>query len=424
MKLVIRSLVVSITLLASTARATTWIVDDTPGPGVDFNSISAAMAVAATGDVFIVRAGAYGGFTLPTSAVVLGENGAIVTGDIHVANNALLGHAALVHLETQSIHVDPSAGGVLLEDLIVRPGVIAVGQVGLVQITGCNDVRLREVDVDGLTQSLAAVWVAGSRAEIRGGRFVGGPGRSHDPVSFPSAPEDGGHGIVASGAADVHVSRAEVRGGAGGNLPAGATCSCLIAGHGGAGIRVNAGAKLLLTGSSSSLVKGGAAGIGIDCPYDGRPGNGIVVDLSASARISGATVLGESSRAFCGGFAVLPIVGPYTVPGTPDPTLSVSGVLAAGQLVTYTLTGTPGLSARLDFGRILSVTDLPFVSEDRLTLPIRSFNLGVIPASGQVSLTILLPGYLPRGFLVTAQGEASTTLGDVYLSPSAPITLR
>lgn len=423
MKLV-RSLVASFAILVPSVSASTWVVDVTPGPGVDFTSISDATAVAVTGDVILVRAGTYGGFTLSTSAVVLGEPGATVNGDVHVANNALLGHAALVHLTLQSLYVDPSSGGVLLEDLVVRPGTIASGQSALVQVSGGYDVRLRDVDVDGILQGIAAVSITSSRVEIAGGRFVGGKGRSHDPIGFPLPPENGGDGIVANGSSDVHVSRAEARGGAGGDLPAGATCGCLIAGHGGIGIRVNAGAKLLLTGPSSALVKGGAAGIGIDCPYDGRPGNGVVVDFAASARVSGATVVGESSRAFCGGFPASPIVGPYTVPGTPDPTLSVSGVLAAGQLVTYTLTGTPGLSARVYFGRILSVTDLPFVSEDRLTLPIRSFNLGVIPPSGQVSLTILLPSYLPRGFLVSAQGEATTTLGDVFLSPSAPITLR
>jgi hypothetical protein len=107
-----------------------------------------------------------------------------------------------------------------------------------------------------------------------------------------------------------------------------------------------------------------------------------------------------------------------------DPALSVSGTLTPGSLATYTLTGQPGATGRLDFGRMLSVTDVPIVIEDRLTLPIRSFNLGVIPPSGQVSFTVLLPSYLPRGFLATAQAETNSVAVGVSLTPSVPITLR
>lgn len=424
MKLRVASLTASLALLAPAARAATWIVDDTPGPGVDFNSISDAMSVIAPGDFVIVRAGTYGPFTLGMPAVVLAEAGVFVTGDIHVSNNAPLGHAALVNLNAQSIFVDASSGGVLLEDVIARPGTIAGGQTGLVQVQNAADVRLRNVDVDLIARGIAALSVTSSRVEVNGGRFVGGRGRSHDPVTFTPPPENGGDGILVSGTSDVHVSRAEARGGAGGDLPANYTCGCLIAAGGGVGIRIGAGAKLLLTGSSATLVKGGTAGVGYDCPYDGQPGNGIVIHPSGSARISGATVAGEAPRTFCGGAPVLPILGPYNVPAPADPTLFVSGILESGQQVTYTLTGQPGATARIYFGRNLSVTDLPFVVEDQLTNGIRSFNLGMIPPSGSVSLTILLPGYLPRGFLAVAQGETTSVSVGTSLSPSAPITLR
>ena len=41
--------------LAVPASASTWIVDDTPGPGVDFATIAAAEAVSVAGDVILVR---------------------------------------------------------------------------------------------------------------------------------------------------------------------------------------------------------------------------------------------------------------------------------------------------------------------------------------------------------------------------------
>jgi hypothetical protein len=423
MKLCVASLIASLSLLAP-ARATTWIVDDTPGPGVDFNSISAAMLAASPGDVFIVRAGNYGGFTLAVPAVVLGESGVFVTGDVHVQNNAVLGHAALVNLTTQSIFVDPSTGGVLLENVVARPGVIAPAQTGLVVVQSCADVRLRDVDVDLIDRGIAGLAVASSRVEVSGGRYVGGRGRSHHVVDFPNPPETGGDGILVTGASDLHATRVEALGGVGGDLPAGYTCACLIAANGGVGIRIGAGAKLLLSGTSASLVKGGKAGIGFDCPHDGTPGNGIVIHPAGSARISGSSVAGEAPRMACGGLPVTPIIGPYNVPAPADPTLSVSGSLTPGSLATYTLTGQPGATARLHFGRNLAVNDLPIVVEDQLTTVIRSFNMGVIPPSGTVSLTVMLPGYLPRGFLAVAQGETTSVAVGLSLSSSVAVTLR
>ncbi|MDZ4773623.1 MAG: hypothetical protein SGI72_10860 [Planctomycetota bacterium] len=424
MKLCVSSLFASLSLLATSAHATTWIVDDTSGPGVDFNSISAGMSIAASGDVFIVRAGNYGGFTLATSAVVLGETGAFVVGDIHIANNAPLGHAALVGLTVQAVYVDASSGGVLLEDVVARPGAYALGQVALVTIQSASDVRLRNVDVDGIDRGIAGLAITSSRVEVAGCRFVGGGGRSHHVVNFSAAPEKGGDGIVVNSGSDLHVSRTDARGGSGGNLPAVNVCGCLIAANGGSGIRVGASANMLLTGTSASLVKGGTAGLGFDCPYDGLPGNGIVIHANGAARLSGIAVAGEAPRSACGGSPVLSIIGPHNIPSPADPTLSVSGPLTPGSLATYMVTGQPGATAKLDFGRVLAIADVAFVVEDRLTISIRSFSLGVIPPSGQVSLTIILPSYLPRGFLANAQAETSSIAVGISLSPSAPITLR
>jgi len=154
------------------------------------------------------------------------------------------------------------------------------------------------------------------------------------------------------------------------------------------------------------------------------PGNGIVIHANGAARLSGIAVAGEAPRSACGGSPVLSIIGPHNIPSPADPTLSVSGPLTPGSLATYMVTGQPGATAKLDFGRVLAIADVAFVVEDRLTISIRSFSLGVIPPSGQVSLTIILPSYLPRGFLANAQAETSSIAVGISLSPSAPITLR
>ncbi|MBL8858863.1 MAG: hypothetical protein JNL28_10190 [Planctomycetes bacterium] len=418
------SLVVSLSLLVPSAHANTWVVDDTPGPGVDFPSIALAMTVALPGDVFIVRAGNYSGFTLQVGAVILCETGVFVTGDIEVSNVPGGNHAALVNLTAETIRIDQCTGGVLLEDVVARPGTFAPGQTALVSISNSIDVRLRNVDVDLIQRGAAAASVVSSRVEISTSRLIGGAGRSHHAILFPPPPEPGGDGLVISGASDVHVSRTDARGGVGGDLPASFTCACLVAAPGGFGIRVGPAANLLLTGSSTSLIKGGSGGVGQDCPYDGAPGNGIVISSGGSARISGATVSGESPRTFCGGSPVLPVIGAYTVPSSPEPTLRVTGTPLAGAPVTFTLSGTPGATARFSFGRNFAITDVPFVAEDILTTPIRFFDMGVIPPSGEISLTIPLPGYLPRGFLVVAQGRTDSASIGMSLSPSAAITLR
>lgn len=55
---------VACVLAASAAASSTYVVDDNPGPGVDFNSIQSAIAAVAPGDVLIVRPGNYGAITL------------------------------------------------------------------------------------------------------------------------------------------------------------------------------------------------------------------------------------------------------------------------------------------------------------------------------------------------------------------------
>jgi hypothetical protein len=73
-------------VLSTPALATTYVVDDNGGPGVDFTTISAAVAAAQPGDLILVLDGTYSGFTLTKGLTVMGSGVVTVQGAIEIAN--------------------------------------------------------------------------------------------------------------------------------------------------------------------------------------------------------------------------------------------------------------------------------------------------------------------------------------------------
>jgi hypothetical protein len=349
--------------LATPAWASTWIVDDNGGPGVDFTSISAAVAVAAPGDVILVHSGTYAGFTLQGGVLVLGEANVQVTGNITIANVGAGPRATVARMATRGILVSHCTACVTLEDIVARPTLTDVTAFGYffaaIEVEASADVRLRGVDATCLPADGGgpnALRVDDSRVEITHSLLQGRDGFDQ----FDSFAADGGDGMQVHGVSDVHLSLSTVRGGKGADHGDGGDLSGLLISDGGAGIRlVDFWSKLLVTGVPANLVRGGQAGLGDTCQYDGHPGNGIVVGLGASARVSGATIQGATYAIDCGGAAVPAIMGTYLSANPADPSLSVSGTIAQGQLVTYTLHGAPGSAARLRLGRQAVVQDLP-----------------------------------------------------------------
>src|SRR4030095_4173101 len=67
-------------LLGSFASAqSTWIVDDTPGPGVHFTSLPAAVAAAASGDTLLVAPRHYEPFHVDSKALTILGDGHVTT---------------------------------------------------------------------------------------------------------------------------------------------------------------------------------------------------------------------------------------------------------------------------------------------------------------------------------------------------------
>jgi hypothetical protein len=402
-------------LLAAPAAASTWIVDDNGGAGVDFTDIPPALAGAQPGDVVVVRPGTYSPFTLTAGVSILGDAGAIVNGTANVTGVPGGPRAALVRLQMRALVVTGCAGPVIGDDLDVLPP-SGTG----VSVTGSADVRLRRLDArfSSFNPSGTAVVVQSSRVEITDS-FVHGP-TGADQIGDCCGGYDGGPALRVGAGGIVHVARSTIRGGDGGDAE---TWASFPAGDGAPAIVVAAAdARLLLTGVATDVVQGGAQGIGLSCFDDGSDAPALRLE-AGWARVSGATFLGRTS--LCG--AVTPAIvwlgGALEQPSPADPSLSLPVATPPGANVTFTLSGPPGASARLRLGRQPVVIDLPDVIEDRLTLPLRTYDLGTIPATGVLTYAFHALAGVADGFLIVAQA-VSVDAGGTRLTQSVPLVVH
>ncbi|MBI5433203.1 MAG: hypothetical protein HZA52_10270 [Planctomycetes bacterium] len=413
-------------VLAPLASASTWIVDDDGGIGVHFTSITAAVAAAGPGDVILVRAGSYTGFTLTYGASIVGDPGALITSAVTLSGLPAAPRATLAGLELRTLRIESCSTAVTIEDVLVAPLDTQLGTApAMINVDQCTDVRLRAVDariVGTSTNGRPALRATQSRVEIVGCTLDGVDGKTCDWY-YAGWAQPGGEGVVVRTSADVHVARSSLSGGYGGDAQA-VECQSNHAGDGKPGLRIDAGGSALVSGIATDSIAGGAQGLSNSCYYDGHPASGIVVDPAATLRISGATVTAaQYVYPSCGG-PVPPIVGTITQAVPDDPTLSFIGAQLPGQTLTFTVTGAPGDTAALLVGRKLTVVDVVNVVEDQLLLPLRTFDLGTLPASGTASFSIPVPASWVAGQLLVAQGRTTSPLGAISLTHSLPITIR
>lgn len=414
-----RSLIAALAFAAtaSFAQATVRVVDDNPGPGVDFTDIASALAVSVPGDVVVVRPGNYLGFTVTSGVQVLGASGVIVLGAVRVEGVPAGPRAVIAYLDVPSVVVADCATAVLFERVVVR-ATTSTPSDSAIQVRNSTDVRLRGVDARAWPYSMDAMRVDSARVEITHSTLVAANGQSH--AGWSPSTIDGGQGIRVIGASDVHVSLSSITAGEGGDND---DCEFCPGGDGGSGIVLAPGASLLVTGTASDFIRGGASGTtASSTAADGTPYPAVLVNVGAQARISGASVLGGWNAV--SNSYVQAIWGTATQPDPADPVLSVTGVIAPGNVVTYTVRGAPGSAARLRLGRQAIVQDLAESVEDRLVLPLRTFDLGVLPASGMATFQLNLPTSLPIGFAIIAQASVVRPTGEVALTQSVPITLH
>ncbi len=379
-------------------QTSTWVVDDSGGPGVNFTSIGAAIAAASAGDRVLVREGNYAGFTLDKALFVLGT-GFVQAGDVTVTDVAQGSIAALAGLRTGQLTITSCAGAVLFDAVVstdTPSGILGSAQYHLAVVSGCADVRFQRCELLAPSMGLAnwngaaGLVVQASRVELSGSRVQGG--RAGRPPSSGCWDGNwGGDGLRVSHGSRVHVARTTVRAGDGSD----GTPMCGVGGEGGDGLSVDSSASCVVAGLPTDVIRGGTRGT----PAAGwiQSGVGAAVGSGGKLRHSGVTI-------GSGGTNMAAIAGPATLAVPPDPTLDFLGEAQAAGAVQFVVHSQPGAVLRLQQGHVPLVVDDELTEIERLNNRIRIHPLGLVPSSGSITLDLTVPAFAPPGWLRIFQG--------------------
>ncbi len=218
---------------ALSAQSRTFVVAPSPGNGVDFVDIPPAVAAAAPGDLIVVRAGTYSGFTVREGIRILGEGA--ICGSVEVRSIPVSEQCSLTGLtidgdsQSGSFTVADCVGPVLIQDVRLTVDwppsglpfqglrVLRSASVGLTNCDATGSPALSVVDstvsvagstLRGLssfvqrgsvaTPNYAGVEATRARFVVAASRILGGGGATSQFTSYPGRP-----GFVA---VDSHVS--------------------------------------------------------------------------------------------------------------------------------------------------------------------------------------------------------------------------
>lgn len=434
-------LALAIAALAASSRANGWIVAPVPGPGVDFTNIQTAINTVAPGDLLEVRPGAYGGFVLAKGLSIFGTAPGVSFGDVTVQNVGGGPRVQLARWSCRKLSVLDCARVVVLDELaIVNTETLQVIPAYGARVERCADVRMLRVTISSVAvtryddEILPALSVRDARVELVRCSLTGQSGDVGGQLSsvddLPAMP--GSAALYLGPNAIAHVSLSQLQGGKGGDFGMCIDlCSPVAPGNGGDAIAaLGPNACVFVTGQPADICRGGNAGLasyflGPVGPA-AAPGRGLRVTGGNTARVSGATFLagGIGSNATPSGPAIV-AVGTVTEPLPADPSLEMSpGPQLPGDVVTFVVHAEPGSTVRLRWGRRPIVEDIDGWAEDRLVEQIRSYFLGVVPASGDVSWTMSMPPASPIGALIVFQGTCIETNGATEFTQSWPTLFR
>jgi hypothetical protein len=366
-------------LLAAGASAqAVFVVAPVAGPGVFATDIQPAVDAAVNGDLVLVKAGSYSGFTINGKgvSVVADAGAAVVTnGSLFVENIApsqrVLLQGLTVHggSSIQAILTQNSPGAIWIESctatggtLVSGPGIVAVAANSCPSVviqrclmTGGNAVSAGTVDMGG-----PALHVANSGVAVADSQGFGGVG---------AAPPTGGGGF------------------------------------GGSGLRVLTGFAF----ASGSDFHGGAGAAPVPPSFPGGVG-GAGINTGTSVTTLQCTAVGGPG--FPDG---APIVGSVTTLAGAAEHFSISSPVREGQTTTIAAGGVPGETAWLLFSPSPSPIKLLLPFKGTLVLPAgaTAFTLGVIPASGTLSTPVVMPN-LPAGLQ-----SATVWCQSIFFPPSA-----
>jgi hypothetical protein len=393
-------------LLATTAIAapSDWIVDDDGGPGVDFTRVKDAVIAASHGDRIFVHPGSYPHLVSSAKGIsIVGVgSGVVINGLLRWQGMTAGRELRVTGVELSKLELLQCGGPVSVTEFTLSGG-------SGIQVTDCADVRLRAGEVRAFTPT-PSLRLSNSRVELVGCAIYGVDG--YDGNLAEDA-EPGQDAIVVGPGALLTMAASSAYGGDGGTAVAPTDCS----GSGGDAVRVEAGGELVVTGSLSDTLQGGATGSSLSCSTGGRG----ITSTGGAVRISGVVPQGGSGSAGTNEDGAG--AGVFTHPNPAAPYLELAGDSMVGQTLTFTLHGEPGAQAVLMAGRAPSLGSWPGSGDTLLTSPVRQFYLGNLDGSGQLTHTIVLPAYLQPGnrFVFQARFEGGLT---PRLTNSAPMIVR
>lgn len=401
-------------LLPSAPGQMTWIVDDTPGPGVDFNDLPPAVAASGPYDTLIVRPGNYSSTVVDHGLRIVGSGVSTtsISSDLEVRgipSNHIVVIAGLRVYDL--VHVENCDGVVILEDVRMEQ----------LSVDASFDVRLHRLDA-GYAPIGQPHRIVGSRVEI-----VDSSIRGHYGYDQSCAAGDDGELGLDVVASFVHIAGTQVRGGPGGfcnENPIG--CCPGVAADGGPGLDA-VDSQVILSGlGTGEGVHGGAGGQlwhiwqAPGCPC-GDQGRGIYIDGTPSSqpvlRMSDVTVSGDPPLSTGATVAVTTATG--------DPVMTLGGPVLAGQPLLVEFYGTPGERIQLEFGR--SAVRIPVAGSpvEQLCSAERRAQLGSMPPSGVLQIALNVPLSWPTGTVFFMQARLTEpTSGSVRMSNSTLFLVR
>jgi len=388
-------------LLASSASAqSVFVVAPQPGPGVFSTDIQPAIDAAADGNLVLVKAGAYTGFTIDGKGVsVVADAGASVIVDGHVlvthvaASQRALLQGLTVHGDnaiSPAIATSDLPGALWIESCSVIGGTAnGTGQVGVSINTSPSVVIQRSVMQGGdgasggtITMGAPGLHVAVSTVDVGDSQCIGGHGAPPLTGSFQGF---GGSGLRVLPGCFVFASGTSFQGGDG----AGAGPHGFTGGAGGAGINIESPVVLLECTTAGGLGQGGA------------PDGAATVVIGAGS----IQTIDDVARHF-----------------------STTSPVREGQSTTIAFGGVPGEIVGLWFSPAPAPPKLLLAFEGMFALSavgLQGFVLGAIPAGGTLSMPVVVPT-LPaalQSVTVWCQSTFDGPLTHAVISPTSALVL-
>ncbi len=382
-------------LVPGAAAQVTWVVDDDPGPGVDFTDIQPALAVAGPFDLIDVNPGQYSAFSMTVARRIMGRAGAVVAGHSVVQTIGQAEWALIADLRLESLGVENCAGTVMLDGIRCTQGRDAL------VVTGCADVRARALTIlGGATSGGARVRVSASRVQIDSSQIQ---------AAFPN--QEGNYGQVgldATNASFVHISTSTLMGGRGGD---GILLLFFVEpGDGAPALRLDTQSTARIV---RSTLRGGAGGLDPEPPFDDADhGSGLLACGGAHETWDSTIEAGTDPSSFAPPAPDIVLDCGATLSSSVDlPSFRVVGAVTSGAAVTLEAGAGAGSSVRIIVGRFPEIVPVPGTTIPRLVDLGRIGSLGAVPSNGIISAPIVVPNY-PRGsqlFMQTSRTNSSGT---------------